>query len=182
MIASDFIAQVRDAGGQITADGADLVLSALRPLPPDLLDQLKAHKPAILAALAHSDPLPPLWGRIAITEPSGRTIEVDAPSGWILPDWQAYAERYHGPGCAVMAVLPLPQPRAPVDLDEALTISCDGVAGITPALFRALMSPEDIKDIAAGAVHSKTLRAYARSFAEGIRSGRVVVLPGRSPS
>ena len=57
-----------------------------------------------------------LWWRVALTEPGGRTIEVDAPSGWTLPHWQAYAERYHGPGCVVTAVLPLPKPRAPVNL------------------------------------------------------------------
>jgi hypothetical protein len=36
------------------------------------------------------------------------------------------------------------------------------------------MSPEDIDDIEAGAIHPKTLKAYALSFAEGIRSGRLV--------
>ena len=48
------------------------------------------------------------------------------------------------------------------------------MGGITPAQFRALLSPEDGADIAAGAIHSKTLHAYAQSFAEGIRSGRLV--------
>jgi hypothetical protein len=52
MIAAEIIRQVIAAGGQITADNADLVLTAPRPLPPDLLDQIKVHKPALLAALA----------------------------------------------------------------------------------------------------------------------------------
>ena len=52
MIAAEIIGQVLDAGGQIAVDGGDLVLTAPRPLPADLLDTLKAHKPAILAALA----------------------------------------------------------------------------------------------------------------------------------
>jgi hypothetical protein len=60
MSAAEIIGQVLDAGGQIAADGADLVLTAQRPLPPALLDQIKAHKPELLAALAHPDPLPPL--------------------------------------------------------------------------------------------------------------------------
>jgi hypothetical protein len=30
-----------------------------------------------------------LWGRVAITEPGGRMVEVDTPSGWTLADWQA---------------------------------------------------------------------------------------------
>jgi hypothetical protein len=47
----------------------------------DLLDSLKAHKPDILAALAHPDGIA-LWWRVAIlVEPSGRTVEVDTPSG-----------------------------------------------------------------------------------------------------
>jgi hypothetical protein len=58
-------------------------------------------------------------------------------------------------------------------------IACDGLAGITPAQFRALLSPEDIDDIAAGAIHSNSLHAYAQSFVEGIRSGRIAALPER---
>ena len=63
---------------------------------------------------------------------------------------------------------------APVLLDEALRTACEGVAGITPAQFRSLLSPEDIDDIEAGGIHPKTLKAYALSFAEGMRSGRLV--------
>jgi hypothetical protein len=63
---------------------------------------------------------------------------------------------------------------APVLLDEALRTACEGVAGITPAQFRSLLSPEDIDDIAAGGIHPKALHAYAESFAEGIVSGRLV--------
>lgn len=51
MIAAEIIDQVLDAGGQIAVDGADLVLTAPRPLPADLLDTLKAHKPDIMKAL-----------------------------------------------------------------------------------------------------------------------------------
>ena len=58
------------------------------------------HKPGILAALADSNDVA-LWWRVVILEPGGRTLELDTPSGLDLADWQAYAERYHGPGCAV---------------------------------------------------------------------------------
>ena len=109
MIAAEIIAQVLDAGGQVTADGADLVLTAPRPLSPDLLDQIKAHKLAILEVLAAADDNA-LWWRVAITEAGGRTIEVDTP-GYTLTDWQAYAARYHGHGCAVTPIAPLPKPR-----------------------------------------------------------------------
>ena len=206
MTAAEIIRQVRSAGGQIAVDGINLVLTAPRPLPDDLLDRLKAHKHALLEALAHPDPLPPLprglggyagppgvpplggcelarqirsmpedgqpeplWWRIAITEPGGRTIEVDFPSGLTLCEATAYAERYHGPCCAVTPIAGLPKPRAPVSLDEAIRAACEGVAGIIPAQFRSLLSPEDIDDIAAGGIHPKTLHGYAQSFAEGIQ-------------
>jgi hypothetical protein len=65
----------------------------------------------------------------------------------------------------------LPKPRAPVLLNEAQRTACAGVAGITVEVFRSLLSPEDLADIAAGGIHPKTLGACAQSFAEGIRSG-----------
>jgi hypothetical protein len=117
----------------------------------------------------------PLWWRISITEPGARTVEVDTPSGLTLAEWRAYAERYHSPGCAVTPIAGLPKPRVPVNLDDALAAACEG-AGITSAVFRLLLSTEDIKDIEAGAIHPKTLKAYALSFAEGRRSG-IAALP-----
>jgi hypothetical protein len=74
----------------------------------------------------------------------------------------------------VTALAGLPKPRTPANLDEALRAACDGMAGITPARFRALLSPEDIADIEAGGIHPKTLHAYAESFADGIVSGGLV--------
>ncbi len=55
MSAAEIIGQVLAAGGGIAVEGDDLALTAPRPLPADLLDRLKANKPAILAALAHPD-------------------------------------------------------------------------------------------------------------------------------
>jgi hypothetical protein len=70
---------------------------------------------------------PELWWRVAITEPGGRTIEVDAPSGWTLGDWGAYAARYHhGPGCTLAPIAGLPNPRTPASIDEALRVACEG--------------------------------------------------------
>jgi hypothetical protein len=60
MSAAQIIDLVLDAGGQIAADGADLVLTAPRPLPDDLLDRIKASKSELLVALARPDSLPPL--------------------------------------------------------------------------------------------------------------------------
>jgi hypothetical protein len=74
----------------------------------------------------------------------------------------------------VTPIAGLPKPRAPVNIDEALRSACDGMEGITVEVFRSLLSPEDINGIAAGAIHPKTLHAYAQTFVEGIRSGRLV--------
>ena len=63
--------------------------------------------------------------------------------------------------------------KGPVLLDQVLRTACEGAAAITPARFRSLLSPEDIADLEAGAIHPKTLHAYAPSFAERRRSGRI---------
>ncbi|MGH8562684.1 MAG: hypothetical protein ACREXW_00830 [Gammaproteobacteria bacterium] len=51
----------------------------------------------------------PLWWRVSITEPAGRTVELDMPSCQTMAEAEAYADRHHGPGCTVTAVLPLAQ-------------------------------------------------------------------------
>jgi hypothetical protein len=118
-----------------------------------------------------------LWWRVAITESGGRTVEVDTPSGWTLTEWQAYAERYHSPVCAVTPIAGVPKPPgAPVNLYEALAAACEGVAGITLPQFRTLLSPEDIADIEAVGIHPKTLKAYAQSFAGGSGRCEIAVL------
>jgi hypothetical protein len=50
--AAALIREVFAAGGQIAVDGADLVLTAPRALPDDLLAQIREHKRSILEALA----------------------------------------------------------------------------------------------------------------------------------
>ena len=98
MIAADLIAQVRDAGGQITADGADLVLTApvhypltcwtaSRPTSPTSWRRSRA--PTRLAVPAVSA------ARHRLAFRRGRCALAGGP---VLPDWQAYAERYRGPG------------------------------------------------------------------------------------
>jgi hypothetical protein len=128
-------------------------------------------------AMAKPDPF---WGRVAITEPGGRTVETPRAAG-PSPTGKPTPSATAAMGAPSRRSYPFPSPRGPANLDEALWTACDGVAGITPAQFRALMSPEDINDIAAGAIRSKTLQAYAESFAEGIRSGRLVLAVRAKP-
>jgi len=43
-----------------------------------------------------------------------RRVSIPLPAGPTVADWQAYAERYHSPGCAVTPIAGRPKPRAPV--------------------------------------------------------------------
>ncbi len=88
-----------------------------------------------------------LWWRVSILEPGGRAIEVDTPSGFTLPDWEAYAERYHGLGCTVTPIAGLPKPRAPVPLGEALAAACEGLAGITPESWKPYSRPRSARSV-----------------------------------
>ncbi len=54
--------------------------------------------------------------------------------------------------------------------------ACRGLE-ITPTQFRAICSEEDLEDISDGSTPLEELRAYARSFADGIRTGRIVIHP-----
>jgi hypothetical protein len=91
--AEDGVSLALSRAGTIKATGDREAVNRWLPV-------LREHKPEILAALAHPDDIA-LWWRIAIVEPSARTVEVDTPSGYTLADWQAYAERCRGPRCAV---------------------------------------------------------------------------------
>ena len=62
------------------------------------------------------------------------------------------------------------------DLDALLATACQDVGGIDAATFRRLLSPVDAEDIEGGHVPVHTLNAYAQSFADGIRCGRITVL------
>jgi len=54
--------------------------------------------------------------------------------------------------------------------------ACKGLE-ITPAQFTTLCSEEDLEYIRNGSFSIETLRAYASSFAEGIRTRRIVFHP-----
>ena len=78
---------------------------------------------------------------------------------------------------------PMPEPGAkpetspsPAYLTTLLAEACQGVEGIDAATFRILLSPEDVENIEGGHIPVHTLNAYAKSFAEGIRTGRIRVL------
>ena len=96
MIAAEIIGQVLHAGGQIEVDGADLVLDSDPPVVRRPSGQAQSPQARSFWRRSGIPTTSPLWWRVAIREPDGQTIEVDTPSGWTLPDWQAYAERYHG--------------------------------------------------------------------------------------
>ncbi|MGH8507398.1 MAG: hypothetical protein ACREVH_01565 [Gammaproteobacteria bacterium] len=94
--------------------------------------------------------------------------------------------RYRGDKTAVESLLPMlkahkPELLAALNLETLLTEACQGVEGIDAATFRALLSPVDVEDIEGGHIPMVTLNAYARSFADGIRTGRIRVLAPAVP-
>jgi len=93
------------------------------------------------------------------------TVRAMAPKGMLTPD---LVERLKANKETLILDL-----RVMTTLRQA----CEGIEGITPAQFRALCTPEDIEYIQAGRFSLECLRAYARSFAEGIQSGRIVFHP-----
>ena len=66
MTPAELVQKIHQRNGQVTVDGGDLNLTATRPLPADLLDELRAHKVELLnylngeAANAMSDADAPL--------------------------------------------------------------------------------------------------------------------------
>jgi len=62
------------------------------------------------------------------------------------------------------------------ELMELVSIACNGFE-ITPDQFIALTTKEDRDLILSGDLPLKVLRAYAKSFAEGIQTGRIVFHP-----
>lgn len=64
----------------------------------------------------------------------------------------------------------------PAALASLLSEACQGVSGIDTAIFRSLLSAEDVQTILGGHIPALTLNAYAKSFAEGIQCGRIRVL------
>lgn len=54
MMADQLLQTISQAGGRVTVDGGNLVLKAPRPLPDDLLAEVKRHKADLLAALAYN--------------------------------------------------------------------------------------------------------------------------------
>jgi hypothetical protein len=134
------IEQCRRLGVRLRVEGGALAYDAPKgAMTSELAAALKAHKPAILAALAEPDPL---WWRVAITEAGGRTIEVDAPSGWTLPRVGSLCPALPWPGRhghVDRGTAQAPACRPPA---AALAAACEGVKGITPAEYRSLLSPE----------------------------------------
>ena len=61
----------------------------------------------------------------------------------------------------------------PANLIEA---ACRGLE-ITPVQFRSICSKEDLEDISDGSTPLRELRAYAKCFADGIRTRRIVFHP-----
>ena len=61
-------------------------------------------------------------------------------------------------------------------VQKLISSACRGLE-ITPQQLTALCTEEDLEDIRTGATSVETLRAYAASFADGIRTRRIAFHP-----
>jgi hypothetical protein len=155
MIAAEIIGQVLDAGGQITADGPDLVLTAPRPLPDELLDRIKADKSDIVKALRQPLPskrrgvggygtppgVPPL-GDCALARQIRTMNRAASPA---MPDDD-----------------PVPGNEASAMPHVSLDATPPNLLGVSPDLA-ARLSAEDLEEIKAGHIPLGTVQQYEQA-------------------
>jgi len=99
----------------------------------------------------------------------GDSIEVEGPKAALSPALVKELKR-HKPELMQELV-------GRSQLNSFLAKACNGIDGITPDQLRVLLSPDDTSDILADDISEKCLRGYAKSFAEGIQSGRILFHP-----
>ena len=75
-----------------------------------------------------------------------------------------------------LAQLPTNSDDPELRIYQLLADACKGVDGMTPEVFRSLLSAEDLDDLLQGSDPPGCWRAYAQSFANGIRTGRIRLL------
>jgi len=63
-----------------------------------------------------------------------------------------------------------------VQAEKLIEAACRDLE-ITPAQFTAICSKEDLEEISNGSISLEELRMYAASFADGIRTGRIIIHP-----
>lgn len=96
MTAAEIIRDVHYHGGEVTGDGSDLALSASRPLPAELLHELRTHKSELLAHLT-IDCESPVSATDTIADPNGACSTC---GGWQW--WQTPGDPWHCRSCRTM--------------------------------------------------------------------------------
>ena len=91
---------------------------------------------------------------------NGQQLVLEGGKGALQPEFVERA-RQHKPELLLMVII---------------RQTCNGL-DITPDQILALINQDDRDHILAGNISLEYLRAYAKSFAEGIRSGRIVLHP-----
>ncbi|MGH8590840.1 MAG: hypothetical protein ACREXX_16390, partial [Gammaproteobacteria bacterium] len=114
-MAPDIMTAIRAAGITLSVDGGNLIAGPKAALTDELRSLIRAHKPALLAALARTmltpaalaelppeDAACPSW-RISIVGPRALNIELETRSAWTVSDWGRFARRHYGPDATVVA-------------------------------------------------------------------------------
>src|SRR5262245_57491582 len=88
MKATAIIDHIRKEGGDLQIQGDDIVLSAAKPLPRELVTQARQHKREILSALKNP---------LELAKELGRTGRIRIESDWAGPVWLVVSdEQLHG--------------------------------------------------------------------------------------
>ena len=96
-------------------------------------------------------------------------LKIDAPENELTDEFLESAKQHKS---EILEALTKKDSGLMVLVSEA----CSGLE-ITPTQFTALCNEDDLKYIRNGAFSIKTLRAYAKSFADGISTRRIVFHP-----
>jgi len=178
MMAADLIRQVQECGGTATLEGDNLKLIAARPLPTDLLHDLRTHKSELVAYLAAESP-----AMVAdeSADPAGPCPTCGSGQFWQAKDggpWRCRVCRSDMPLTATTLTLPCHKvkarpARADAQLRTLLEAACQGLTITPEQLWHELKAGRDLPDLESGALTPHGLRLTAETLAVMRYSGDV---------
>lgn len=164
MTAAEIIRDIRRHGGDLSVDGDHLTLTAARPLPDELLQQLRARKADLLGYLAASQMLD------EVADPADPCSNCGRSQWWRVPGepWHCRLCEADMPLEAATLTLPSHKPqtgtvRDPARLRRMVEDACRGLSITPEQLWTALEENGDLTDVECGALSPDGLRLVAES-------------------
>ena len=96
-------------------------------------------------------------------------LKIDAPENELTDEFLELAKQYKQEIIKVLS-------KQHLESQSRIYDACRGL-DLTPAEFAAICSKEDLQIIGKGLFNPESLRAYAKSFDKGVKSGRIVFHP-----